>query len=87
MANHRGYEVIFAAVAVEFFLGLTKRNQRKVLDRAQELAADPFLVPDFLSNDSTGRTIFHFMADGFVFDFWIDHAAKQVIVTEIEFVE
>lgn len=87
MVSRRGYEVIFAAVAVEFFVGLTKRNQRKVLDRAQELAADPFLVPDFQSQEAAGRTISHFMADGFVSDFWVDHAEKQVIVTEIEFVE
>jgi hypothetical protein len=79
--------VVFASPALEFFVGLTKRGQRRLLDRAHELAADPFLVPDFRSQDSTGRDISHFMADGFVFDFWVDHAMKQVIVTDVDFVE
>ena len=87
MASRSGYEAVFASTAIEFFVGLAKRGQRKLLDRVQELTADPFLVPDFCSQDSTGRNISHFMADGFVFDFWIDHAAKQVIVTDVDYVE
>jgi hypothetical protein len=81
------YEAVLASAAVEFFVSLPKRRQRKLLDRVHELAADPFLVPDFRSKDSAERDIFHFMADGFVFDYWVDHAAKQVIVTDVDHVE
>jgi len=87
VVSRSGYDVVFASAALEFFIGLRKRDQRKVLDRVHELAADPFLVPDFHSQDSTGRDISHFMVDGFVFDFWVDHAARQVIVTDVDFVE
>lgn len=87
MASRVGYEAVFASAALEFFVSLGKRGQRKLLDRSHELAADPFLVPDFRSQDSTGRDISHFMVDGFVFDFWVDHAAKQVIVTNVDLVE
>ena len=87
MASRSGYEVVFASPALEFFVGLSKRGQRKLLDRAHELAADPFLVPDFRTQDSAGRDISHFMADGFVFDFWVDDAVRQVIVTDVDFVE
>ncbi|MFZ5496014.1 MAG: hypothetical protein ACOZE5_11865 [Verrucomicrobiota bacterium] len=58
-----------------------------MLDRVLELAADPFLVPDFRSVDASGREISHLMADGFIFDFWVDHAVKQVVITEIENVD
>jgi hypothetical protein len=58
-----------------------------LLDWAGELAADPFLVPDFRTVDAFGREISHLMADGFIFDFWVDHAAKQVVITEIDNVE
>ena len=84
MARRSNYEVVFAAHAVEFFLGLTKRRQRKLLDRSRELAIDPSLVPDFRSADSIGRTISHLVVDDFIFDFWVDHAARQVIVTGID---
>ena len=52
MANRLGYEAVFAASAVEFFVLLSKRRQRKLLDRAHELVADPFLVPDFRTTDA-----------------------------------
>jgi len=87
VVSRSGYEAVYASAAIDFFGGLSKRIQRKLLDRTHELAADPFLVPDFHSQDSTGRDISHFMADGFVFDFWVDHAAKQVIVTCVDYVE
>ena len=66
---------------------MSKRRQRKLLDRGHELAADPFLVPDFRTKDSAGREISHLMVDDFIFDFWVDHAAKQVVITEIDWVE
>jgi hypothetical protein len=87
VANRSGYGLVFASIAVEFFAGQTKRRQRKILDRAHELAADPFLVPDIRSTDSTSREISQFMSDEFIFDYWVDHAVKQVIVTDIDYVE
>jgi len=87
VASGLGYDAVFAAAAVEFFVGQTKRRQRKILDRAHELAADPFLVPDLRSVDATGREVFQFMSDDFIFDYWIDHAAKQIVVTAIDYVE
>jgi len=31
--------------------------------------------------------ISHLMTDGFIFEYWVDHAVKQVIITEIDNVE
>lgn len=84
MAERLSYRVIFADTAVESFVGLNRRKQRKILDRAHELAADPFLVPDFCSQDAEGREIAHVMTDGYLFDLWVDHPAKQVVVLAIE---
>jgi hypothetical protein len=87
VANRLGYEPVFAASAVEFAVGLSRRRQRKLLDVAMQLAADPFLVPDFRSKDLAEREILHLLAEGFIFDFWVDHAAKRVVVLEIESVD
>jgi hypothetical protein len=87
VASRLDYEAVFAASAVEFFVGLSKRRQRRLLDRAHELAADPFLVPDFRTGDSSGREISHLMVDDLIFDYWVDHAVKRVIITDIENVE
>jgi hypothetical protein len=87
VASRQGYEAVFASPAVEFFFGQTKPRQRKILDRAHELAASPFFEPDFRSVDASGREVFQVMSDDFIFDYWVDHAAKQVIVTDIDHVE
>ncbi len=87
MASRAGYRAVFASSAVEFFASQTRRRQRRILDRVHELAADPFLFPDFRSIDSSGRETGQFMSDGFIFDYWVDHAVKQVIVTAIEWVD
>ena len=70
MASQLGYKPVFAVAAVEFFIGQTKRGQRKLLDRVHELAADPFVMPDFHTTDAAGREISHLMTDGVIFDFW-----------------
>lgn len=77
------YRPVFADSSVAFFVSLSRRRQIRLLDRARELAADPFLVPDLTSTDADGRTISHLLTDGFVFDYWVDHAARIVAITDI----
>ena len=71
-------------MAAEFILSLSKRRQRVVMDRAHELARDPFLESDYRLEDSDGRMVEHLLIDGFVFSYWVDHAAKLVMIAEIE---
>jgi hypothetical protein len=78
------YRPVFSDAAVLFFASLTRRRQWKVLDRARELAGDPFLIPDFRSPDEEGREISHLLVDGFLFSFWVDHAVRVVMITDIE---
>jgi len=87
MASRSAYETLFAAAAVEFFTSLSGRRQRKRFDSAHGLPVDPSLVQNFGTADSSGREISHLMIDGFIFEYWVDHAVKQVIITEIDNVE
>lgn len=84
MAEFGGYRPVFSDTAVAFFVSLPRRRQRKRLDRAHELAADPFLVPDFRGADAEGRELSHVMTDSFVFTYWVDHAVKRVMITEVD---
>lgn len=77
------YRPVFSDSAVAFFVSLSRRRQIRLLDRARELAADPFWIPDMTSTDADGRIISHLLTDGFVFDYWVDHAAKVVAITDI----
>ena len=78
------YRPVFSDSAVAFFTTLSRRRQRKLLDRARELAADPFVVPDLRRMDDDGREIGDLLIDNFLFSYWVDHAAKAVMVVEIE---
>ena len=73
------YRPIFSVSAT-----LPRRRQRKLLDRIQELAGDPFLVPDFRRHYEDDREISHILIDDFLFSFWTDHATKVVMIVEIE---
>ena len=87
MASRSGYTPVFASAAVEFFTGLTRRRQRKLLDRVNELAVDPFVLTDFQSMDSADRTISHLVIDDFILDYWVDHAERQIIITAVDSVD
>ncbi len=78
------YRPSFSDLATEFILSLPKRRQRRIMDRAYELARDPFLESDYRLTDTDGRTIEHLLVDGVVFSYWIDHPVKLVMITEIE---
>ena len=77
------YRPVFSDSAVEFLATLPRRRQRRLLDRAQELAGDPFLIPDIRLPDEEGREISHILIDDFLFSFWPDHATKVVMIVEI----
>lgn len=69
---------------MEYFSTLERRRRTKLIDRARELAADPSLTPDYGTIDADGRDICHLMVGGFVFTYWVDHAAKLVMIVEID---
>ncbi|HUG12224.1 MAG TPA: hypothetical protein VMM36_14500 [Opitutaceae bacterium] len=78
------YRPLFSDTAVEFVTTLPRRRQRRLVTRAQELARDPFLTPDFIWRDEDGRDISHLLVDGFLFSYWVDHAVKVVMIVDIE---
>ncbi len=78
------YRPVFSDSAVSFFAALPKRRQKKLLDRARELAADPFVVPDLRRTDDDGREIGDILIDDFLFSYWVDHPVKTVLIVEIE---
>lgn len=78
------YRPVFSDSAVQVFATLSRRRQIKLLDRARELAADPFVAPDLRRIDDDGRDVGDLLVDDFLFSFWVDHPAKVVMIVEIE---
>lgn len=66
------------------FATLPRRRQRRLLDRARELADDPFVVPDLRRTDDEGREVGDILIDDFLFSYWVDHPAKVVMIVDVE---
>lgn len=52
--------------------------------QAHQLARCPFVESDYRLTDADGREIEQLLVDGLVFSYWVDHAARLVLITEIE---
>ena len=84
MAEASKFRPCFSDLAAEFILSLPKRRQRRVVDRACELARYRLVKSDYHLVDAAGHKIEHLLVDGFVFSYWVDDASKLVMITEIE---
>jgi len=54
-----------------------------VLDLADQIARQPFQIGDYPTVDAVGRRVENLLLEGFLFSFWIDHAACEVRISEI----
>jgi hypothetical protein len=84
VANPASYRAVFADGVADFLVAQPKPVQRKVLEAARRLAVQPFIASDYSLRDESGRDIGHLLVEDFVFAYWVDHAAKEVRIVEIE---
>lgn len=77
------YSSVLSKEAVAFVVSLSKRSQIKLLDIADRIAISPSGISDVTLADDTGRYIESVLIDEFLLNYWIDHAAKEVRITEI----
>lgn len=84
VAELRGYRAVFSADAAEFLPRLSRRRQLKLIRLAQRLAEQPFVRPDYSIADEGGRELDHLLVEDFVFSYWLDHAARELRIVEIE---
>jgi len=83
MPDPSAYESHLSPQAVAFLISLPRRKQRLVLDIADKLARNPFCLGDYVLDEGTGRMVDNLVIGEFIFSFWVDHAAKEVRITEI----
>jgi hypothetical protein len=83
MPNQSGYESHLSSRAAAFIVSLSKRRQRIVLDLADQIADQPFEISDYQMIDDTGRSIENLLIEEYLFTYWVDHASREVRITEI----
>ncbi len=83
MSESLDYQSHLSREAVTFVVGLSKKKQRRVLDLADQIARQPFQISDYQTVDADGRTIENLKIDGYLFSFWVDHASREVRISDI----
>ncbi|MFM9091309.1 MAG: hypothetical protein ACKOUK_06180 [Verrucomicrobiota bacterium] len=54
-----------------------------VLDLADQIAMHPLQISAYQTTDAAGRLIENLLLDAYLFTYWVDHAAREVRITEI----
>ena len=54
-----------------------------MLDLADQIALHPFQIGDYQTADAAGHEVDNLLLDDFLFTYWVDHAVKEVRITEI----
>ena len=84
MAPPTEYSATLAAEVAEYLVSLPRQRQRRLLRRLRELARDPFQISDYIIRDAAGHDIEHLHVDGFLLAYWVDHAARLVMIVDVE---
>ncbi len=83
MAEGPAYQSHLSREAVAFVVGLSKKKQRLGLDLADQIARQPFQIGDYQTIDADGRPIENLKSNGYLFSFWVDHASREVRISDI----
>jgi hypothetical protein len=84
VAKRGAYRLVFAEGIAEFLIQQPKRRQRQIVALARKLAEHPLILSDYQLADESGRQIEHLLIDGYVFAYWLDHAVREIRITDIE---
>ena len=84
VASAPRYEPVFAEGAASRISQLPRRRQHQIALLAQQLARHPFLRSDYTLPDDSGRPIEHLLLGDFVFSYWLDHAAQEIRIVDVE---
>lgn len=83
MPESYGYRSHLSLEAAAFLVSLPKRQQKRVLNLADQIARQPFQIGDYQTVDAEGRDVENLLLEIFLFSYWTDHASREVRITEI----
>ena len=83
MAEGSDYRSHLSLEAAAFLVSLPRRQQKRVLDLADQIARQPFQIGDYQTADAEDRDVENLLLDVFLFSFWVDHATLEVRISEI----
>lgn len=83
MPDRSSYESHLSLEAANFVISLSKRRQRLVVNLADQIARQPFQIGDYQATDAAGRVVENLLLEGYLFSFWVDHATREVRISEI----
>ena len=83
MPDRSSYSSYLSLEAASYVVSLSRQKQRAVLDLADLIAKQPFLVGDYQTTDSVGHTVENLLLDRYLFSYWVDHATREVRISDV----
>lgn len=84
MPRPEPFEPVLSGKASSYFVALSKRKQRRLLDLLYRLATFPSQLGDYESIDDSGRKVQHLETGPIVISFWADNSVRELRITDIE---
>lgn len=81
------YALVLNQGAAMRLVSASRREQRILADSMEALNVDPFCVGDFQESDTQGRINEVALAGDWLITYWSDHAAREIRVIKLEYIE
>ncbi len=81
------YDVYLHRVTFDFLRQLRRDDRKLLLGLLGRLGQDPFQQGDFTMLDLSGRRLEGVIVRRYAVLFWVDHATKEIKVTDIRFAD
>lgn len=77
------YDPVLSGKASAFLISLSRSKQRKAIALAFQLAAYPYQIGDYPTEDENGRPIQNILIGEWHFSYWADHSVKELRIVDI----
>jgi hypothetical protein len=83
MPDFGTYDPVLSGKATVYFAALPGRKQKQVLALIFRMAANPFQVGDYPSEDETGQRLENILVGEWHFTYWTDHSAREFRIVDL----
>lgn len=81
------YELVMRRAVAQAATGLNRSQRHRFEAFLDSLAKSPHQKGDFIDTDDRGRPYDVKLVDDLIVTYWVDHAAKEVRIVDLELVD
>ncbi len=78
-----GWHYVASNLVIGFLFRCKAKDRQRLLSLLDRLIENPYVTPQTISRDDTGRELSWLRVAGFEVVFWLDHFLREVRVVEV----